>query len=140
LPSAATISAFTLLGYTGAKLPSDSFELVPIFEDNFTELELVLESCGFRHQQVNLSIIGLGTAIDFVAEPSNEFDPTAVAMFSNSQKIGYVNGILSAAFSRWLRQRSVHGTVDRINGRTDRPLVYVFTEIGAPVLIESQPV
>jgi hypothetical protein len=137
LPSDATISDFALLGYTGAKLPSDSFEFVPIFEDTFTELELLLESCGFRHQHVDLSTLAIGENVDFVAEPNNEFDPGAVAMVVNGRKIGYVNRILSPTFSQWLQRRPVRGNVDRINGRADRPLVYVFAEIGSPILVEA---
>ncbi len=137
LPDNTLISDFSLLGYTTAKLPSDSFELIPLFDDDFAELELILEACGFRHQNVDPTALRQGAPIEFGAEPNNPHDPNAVAMLAAGQKIGYVNRILSPTFSRWLQRRPVSGQLDRINGRAERPLVYVFTEIRNPVLIEA---
>jgi len=47
------LSNFALLGYPGAKLPSDGFSIIHPFNDAKSEVELILEAAGFRHIQKN---------------------------------------------------------------------------------------
>lgn len=44
------LSEFTLLGYAGAKLPDDGFELVHPFENVEAQFELIIEIAGFRYK------------------------------------------------------------------------------------------
>lgn len=40
--------------------------------------------------------------------------------------IGHVPKPLVPAFAKWLRGHSVKGTIERLNGKPERPLVYLF--------------
>ena len=129
LPASPHISDIALLGYTGARLPGDSFELVPVIDPATERVEFVLEACGFRYQGIDVSSVEVGQPVDFVADATNRHDRNAVAMFIGERRIGYINRVLAPTVLTWLRSRRVTGSVDRINGRPDRPMVYVFLEV-----------
>ena len=129
LPETFNGSDMALLAYTGAKLPGDGFELVPDLEGVVPPLELVIEVAGFRHYEAGTAPVATGDPVRLVPEPDNEFDPEAIAIHHASGVIGYVPRPYCAAFSQWLAWHSVEAQVDRINGKPERPLVYLFVAV-----------
>lgn len=122
-------SDMALLAYTGAKLPGDGFEIVPDLTGIKPPLEIVIEVAGFRHQGVPVSEIALGDPVNLVAEPDNEADPEAIAMMHARGRIGYIARPYCASVAEWLRGFTVEARIERINGKPDRPLVYLFIKV-----------
>jgi hypothetical protein len=130
LSAAAQFSDFVLLGYTGARLPSDGFSIVPQFPLGLERCDYVAEVAGLRHVfRGDVSSIRVGSAVTFVPEPENKFDPDAVAIHLGPVKLGYVNRALRQSFNEWLRLRTVRGTIWRINGQPEHPLIFVRVEV-----------
>jgi hypothetical protein len=130
LPAPFMHSDFALLGYTGARLPSDGFGLVPVFPPEAVPCDLVVEIAGLRHvYRGDVSSIRPGDAINVRAVTRNPVDQDAVGFYWNGVLLGYVNRAIRGTFSAWLNRFSVHATVDRVNGKPDRPLVYVRVEV-----------
>lgn len=131
IPADASISDFALLGYSGAKLPNDGFELVHPFDDPPEAFEVLIEIAGFRHEaEINVEQLQENDGIQFVLEPNNQFDPQAIRMESAGHKLGYVpRGYLDAFHRLITGGASLEGEVFRINGTSERPLVYVLTRI-----------
>jgi len=134
LPTPFEYSDFALLGYTGAKLPSDGFAIVPVFEADQVPCELILEVAGFRHEpDVDVSSVHPGDDVALVAEDNNPHDTNAVAIFhtdtSNpdcrSERIGYVNRAMTSIVRTWVKDRKVTAKIERVNGKPHRPLVYI---------------
>ena len=124
----ASVSDFALLGYTGAKLPSDRFALLLPIGDFRPPFEFVTEISGFRHWAC-LDDIQIGNEVDFVPEPENEFDNNALAIYRDDKKIGYVNRILAPELASIVKMHGFTATIQRINGTEERPLVYLFVSI-----------
>ncbi|SIT35305.1 conserved hypothetical protein [Paraburkholderia ribeironis] len=122
-------SDFALLGYTGAKLPGDGFELCPDFSNAPLPLETVMEVAGFWRQGVPATDLELGDAVQFEPEPSNEADSHAVAVLHRDRRIGYVPVPMLPAVHRWLERGHVEAYIDRLNGKPERPLVYLFVAV-----------
>lgn len=119
-------SDFALLGYTGARLPSDSFEICPDLSSAIAPIDFVLEVAGFRHHAMSLySELREDDEVEFEREASNSYDPNAVIIKHKSRKIGYVSKGLSSVVSRWMEEGRVFGKIARLNGKPDRPLVYI---------------
>lgn len=126
LPSPFEYSEFALLAYTGARLPSDGFALVPIFPENVAQCDFLLEIAGFRHVAgTDTANLKAGDPVGFVVDQSNPVDQDALAIEHDGVRIGYVNRVLKDTFSNWLRSRQVTAVIERINGKPDRPLVYL---------------
>lgn len=126
LPFPFPLSDLALLGYTGARLPSDSFALVPVFSPDQVPCDFVLEVAGLRHTfQGDLESIRDGDRVAFEPEPSNSKDPNALLITHGDRHLGYVNRVLVATVRGWLARHNVAATVERINGKPHRPLVYV---------------
>lgn len=134
LPFPFPASDLALLGYTGAKLPSDGFAFVPVFPESSDPCEFVLEVAGVRHVfGGSLDQVKIGDAVQFIPEPGNAFDPNAVAVFVDGQKLGYVNRALLPSFHRWLAAGDLQASVERKNGQETRPLVFVRVRAGCPI-------
>lgn len=131
IPAAAEISDFALLGYSGAKLPNDGFELVHPFDDPPEAFEVLLEVAGFRHEaELDASELNKGDPVQFVPEPENPVDSRAIRMENAGRKLGYVpRGHLDMLHRMLDRGAHLDGEVFRINGSPERPLVYVLTRI-----------
>ena len=126
LPNPFDHSDMALLGYTGARLPSDGFALVPDFSSNEVPCDFLIEVAGLRH--VNLDAvenIHIGDEITFEIDPENPVESDAIAVVHQGQRIGYVNRVLKYTFHNWLELHHVAASVVRINGKPERPLVYV---------------
>lgn len=131
LPVVDKVPDMALLGYTNAKLPSDSFELYPDLVDAKPPLELVIEVAGFRHQgSITTDSIYIGDPVTLKAEPDNAHDPSAVMIFHSGAKVGYLPRAHAPAFLSWMRKGfSVNATIESINGKVDRPLVYLYVTV-----------
>lgn len=131
LPVNTTISDFALLGYSGAKLPNDGFELVHPFDNPPEVFEVLIEIAGFRHEsQLEVTDLQAGSNVQFVPEPENPVDASAIRLESGGRKLGYVpRGHLDMLHRMLQGGATLEGEVFRINGTSERPLVYVLTRI-----------
>jgi hypothetical protein len=124
------ISDFALLGHTGAKLPNDGFSLINPFDDIDLPHEFYIEVAGFRHQKkISVDDISVGMNAVFIAEPVNEYNADAVSIEVDGKKIGYVNNAQCKAFNRWLKQYAINASVERMNGTSERPLIYLYGKV-----------
>lgn len=129
LPEKFSGSDMAFLAYTGAKLPSDGFELVPDLIDSAPPLEFFLEVAGFRHQGIPSQAIAVDDPVRLVKEPGNPHDPMAITVEHALGRIGYLASPYCGAVSRWLESSSVETSIERINGNPERPLVYIFLKV-----------
>lgn len=129
LPDPFPYSDMALLGYTGAKLPSDSFSLIPDFSPDTVPCDLLLEVAGVRHCTEDIASLHLGDPVDLVPDPKNAFDSDAIAVRHQGKRIGYVNRVLRGVFQRWLRERKVEASIERRNGKPERPMVYLLVRV-----------
>ena len=86
-----------------------------------------MEVAGLRHVYKGdiTETIDIGDALSFEVEKDNPVDSDALVVVCNNQKIGYVNRVLKNTFHNWINNYQVVATVERLNGKPDRPLVYV---------------
>ncbi len=129
LPADFSGSDMALLGYTGAKLPGDGFELCPDWSETPLPIETIMEVAGFWRQEVPVESLNLDDAIQLAPEPQNEVDPGAIAVVHRGRRIGYVPTPMLPAVRRWMEQGQITAHIDRLNGKPERPLVYVFIEV-----------
>lgn len=122
-------SDFALLGYSGAKLPSDGFSIINPFYDVIGPCEFVTEVAGFRYRDISINDVNVGDEVTLEPEPNNEYDPNAIKVMLGASHIGYVNRGQLKAFHGWLASSNVSACVERINGREDRPLIYLYVQI-----------
>ena len=126
LPAPFNYSDLALLGYTGARLPSDGFALVPDFSEDAVPCDYLMEVAGLRHVPgTDVTRIHVGDAVTFEVDRANPVDQDALLVRCQGQKIGYVNRALRATFHCWLRAHQVSARVEKLNGKPERPLVYV---------------
>ncbi|MFZ4702062.1 MAG: HIRAN domain-containing protein [Candidatus Methylumidiphilus sp.] len=126
LPAHFQHSDFALLGYTGARLPSDGFALVPEFPPDAVPCDYLTEVVGVRHVfNGEISLISVGDPVLFVADKDNSIDSDALAIVCKGDKIGYVNRALRHTVQSWLDSHKVDASIHRLNGKPERPLVYV---------------
>lgn len=129
LPSA-QVSDFALLGYSGAKLPGDSFSIAPCFEDQSRPFEFLMEIAGLRRIEFDREKIQIGDAVRFEMDPNNGSDPNAIKIMVDGIHIGFVPRILTNQFHTWLSNNQVqYAVVERKNGQADHPIWYVFLKI-----------
>ncbi len=129
LPENFDASDMTLLSYTGAKLPGDGFELVPDLTGIKPPFEILMEVAGFRHHDVGVNAISIGDSVGLVREHDNPVDPDAIAVTHAQGQIGYIPRPFCHAVDGWLRNFGCEGHIERINGKPDRPLVYLFMRV-----------
>ena len=135
------ISDFALLAYTGAKLPSDGFSIVNPLDDVAEPGELLIEVAGFRYAtRVALENLHPGDEVQFVAEPDNSFDSNALAVEVRGQKIGYVPKQQACAVNTLLKTGSLKAQIERINGSSERPLVFLFAQLLPLANVQSAPI
>lgn len=129
LPVNAVISDFALLGYTGARLPSDEFALFLPVEDFAAPFELVVEVSGFRHEApasgVKAQDLSVGDAVTLRPAPSS-FDANAVDVLWEDRKIGHLPRLEAQALGALAGENRLTATIVRVNGSTERPVVRLF--------------
>ena len=120
------LSDVALLGYTGARLPSDGFALVPEFPPDAHPCDYVMEVVGTRYVlQSTLSDLRPGDPVTIQPDPGNEVESDALAVLHHGRRIGYVNRALKGMFHRWMQTGRMTATIERQNGKPHRPLVFV---------------
>lgn len=123
------ISDFALLGYSGAKLPSDGFSIIHPFDGVDGPCELLVEIAGFRHHAGMDMGIEIGAEITFQPEPENEYDEKAIKILSNGVKVGYVPKGQTDAFHHWIQNHQLSAVVEKTNGRPERPVIMIFVKV-----------
>jgi hypothetical protein len=130
ISTVAQISDFALLGYTGAKLPSDGFSIVHPFDDVDDPCELLTEVAGFRYYEGMNMQLSVGISATLQKEPNNPYDSQAIAVIVNGTKIGYIGRGLLNTFHRWLNTESeITAVIEKINGRPDRPSIMLYIAV-----------
>lgn len=129
------VSDFALLGYAGAKLPSDDFTVIHPFDEAKPPFEFLLLAAGYRYYQdgVPPDVLKPGMAANFELDTENPRDPNAVKITIpdvSGKTIGYVPRGLLPQLRRWLDLGlRVEGTFERKNGTSVHPLAYVFVTV-----------
>lgn len=125
------LSDFALLGYSGAKLPSDGFSIIHPFNNANSSCELLIEAAGFRHIKKNHDIeINIGDHASFSKEFHDITQEEAVQIITNNKHIGYVNRGLIPTFLYWLQTgRIADAWVEKINGIPGKPTVYIYVKV-----------
>jgi HIRAN domain len=125
-----SLSNFTLLGKTEATLPSDGFSIVDPLDGSTSCCDLLLEVAGFRYYANTLGYtVTIGTQVEISPEPENKFDSNAVRFSLNGSTIGYVNRLQATAFHQWIKNNKISAVVERINGKIERPRVFLFVRV-----------
>ncbi len=129
------LTDFALLGLSEAYLPSDGFSVVDPLDPTVDQRQLVIEVAGYRYyaNKAGAVLPEVGDAVDIVPEDDNEFDPRAVAVQYKGHKIGNINRLQVETFRTWISQERIEASVDRLNGRVDRPRLFVFVRVSEEV-------
>ena len=130
----AEVSDFALLGYSGARLPDDTFTIIHPFDSAIAPFELMLEVQGYRYylEEVPYESLREGMTAVFVKEPDNEHDPQAVKVLLNGRRAGYVCRGLAETLHKWLdRAWTVEATLERINGTPEKPAIFLYVTVNA---------
>lgn len=130
----AQLSDFALLGYSGAKLPSDGFSIIHPFYDVDASFELLLEAAGFRHVQKNHDEIKINDRAKFSKNFNENTQEEAVEIIVNQKLIGYVNRGLLPSFLMWLeKNRIIDAWIEKINGSPGKPSVYLYVKVSSTI-------
>lgn len=127
LPADFSGSDFSLLAHTGARLPGDGFEVIPDLSGGEAPFDLIIEVAGTRHQEgVVLGSVSVGEMVELRPEPSNKFDPSAIeVLHSSAGRLGYVPKPYCEMLRPWLDGGRLSASIQKLNGRPDRRLVYL---------------
>lgn len=125
------LSDFALLGLSEAYLPSDGFSVVDPLDPDVDQRQLIVEVAGYRYYATKGEglLPTVGDMVEVVAEDDNVFDTRAVAVVFQGQKIGNINRLQVETFRAWSAQGRIEATVDRLNGRVDRPRLFLFVRV-----------
>lgn len=131
LPIDRDISDFSLLGYTGAKLPTDGFSIINPFYNQTEVCEFLIEVAGFRYsKEFDVDDLDVGDQVSIKAEDDNQFDKRAIRIDYKGKKLGYINRVMVETFHRWIDTKSkINLIIERVNGHPVRPLVYLFVRV-----------
>jgi hypothetical protein len=125
-----SLSNFALLGKTEAALPSDGFSIVDPLDGSASCCDLLLEVAGFRYYaNTHGDNVTIGAQVEISPEPENKFDSNAVRFSLNGSTMGYVNRLQAPTFQQWIKKNKVTAVVERINGKIERPRVFLFVRV-----------
>jgi hypothetical protein len=125
------ISDMALLGITGARLPSDGFELIDPLTTTGDRFEVVLQIAGYGHYLSQAEGAQVGARLSIDLEPENKFDPNAIAFRFSGQTIGYVNRLQVEGLKRLLAEKSIEAFIMRLNGTQSSPRAYAFLRVSS---------
>lgn len=124
------LSNFALLGYTGAKLPSDGFAIINPFSNVDAPFEFLLEAAGYRYMQ-NVKVDS-GDRTTFKSEFDSTLQEDVIKIFVGSQHIGYVTRALIPSFRDWMNSgRIIDSWIEKKNGNPEQPIVYLYMQISS---------
>lgn len=130
VPADTQLSLMALLAVTEGKLPSDGFSVVDPLDGDIQCIDLMLEVAGYRHYAKGLKhIMTPGLMVDICGEPGNSHDEKAVRFCVDDETIGYVNRLQTGPFHKWMASSQVTAVVERLNGRPERPRLFVFVRV-----------
>jgi len=129
LPSDAVISDFALLGYTGAKLPSDGFSFIHPFDDTDGPCEFRMDVAGWRLHREALAPLKVDMPASFAPEPSDTDDPQAVQISSEGRLVGYVPRGLTESFHSWFEKSDVSAVIHSVPLPEERPELALFVTV-----------
>src|SRR5690606_23717818 len=118
-------SSFALLGYTGAKLASDTFALYADYTDAKAPLDLVTELAGAKYYIEHIKSVREGDSVDLVAEPDNLFDKNAIQVKHNNNVIGYINRFNSLTLKQLDFSSSISASILRLTINDDTAKVFL---------------
>lgn len=90
---------YYLLAQTQGLSFSDTFEFVPRYFKSHKN-SFITDVAGLSRIPFDLRTLQLGEKLQFTLEPENEYDPNAVYLSSNGQKIGYIKKGHNSVFNR----------------------------------------
>ncbi len=125
LPVGFSGSDFSLLGYTGARLASDTFELCPDLAGAQSPVDFVIEVSGAGYYQDQVSKVAEGDAVQLEPEPGNELDSNAVMIVHREGKIGYVNKALSRGIANLMNAGRIEANVIKVGSRRGKSRVLI---------------
>ncbi len=133
IKSDSKLSDFALLGYTAARLPSDSFSILHTFEDAVGPFEFLLEVVGFQSSNVDSGETRVGQKAEFQkAYDSKHAGELEIMISVSGQQLGYVARGLVPSFSQWMDQGRIQAAfIEKKNGTQDRPVLFLYVEIKA---------
>jgi hypothetical protein len=92
----------------------------------------MLEVAGFRYYADKLTNpLEVGCDLELLPEPQNEKDSGAVEIRAHGERIGYVNRLQAPTFLKWLAERHVSVTLERLNGSRNHPRAFIFVRVRA---------
>lgn len=129
--NANNLSDFALLGYTGAKLPSDNFAIINPFNNIKDSFEFLLEAAGYRHIMPKPPEVNFYDHASFKVEYDSYRQENEIKIFINNQHIGYVTRPLIPYFSEWMSaNRIMEASVEKKNPNPDQPDIYLYVRVG----------
>lgn len=90
---------YYLLAQTQGLSFSDTFEFVPRYFKSHKN-SFITDIAGLSRIPYDLSKLHIGDKLQFVLEPENEYDPNAVYVSHNMEKIGYIKQGHNTVFNR----------------------------------------
>ncbi|GAA4084232.1 HIRAN domain-containing protein [Zhongshania borealis] len=124
--------AFELISYTGIRLPSDGFDLIPDLGNVALPFNYLVEVAGTRY---NISTeeagkLSVGDRVNLFREDDNQYDSNAIAVMNGNMKIGYINRLHCRALRALIANGvSVSCRIARLNGTQERPLIFVMLSV-----------
>jgi hypothetical protein len=124
------LSDFALLGYTGARLPSDGFGIINPFYQIAEPFEFLLEAAGYRYIP-NLTI-DYDAHANFKMDFHDTLQENVIKIFVGDQHIGYVTRALIPYVSEWMQtNRILDAWVEKKNGNPDQPIIYLYMKVSS---------
>lgn len=124
------LSDFALLGYSGAKLPSDGFSLIHPFNGADGAFELMLDAAGLRHIQKNHDEIKIGDTATFLKAFNDDSQEESIHIMVDGKHIGYVNRGLLPSFFAWMNSGRIENAwIEKVNGTPGRSTVYLYVKV-----------
>ncbi len=118
------LSEFALLGYSGGKLPSDGFVFLHPFNNATGTFSFVTEASGYRYSRQADSSLRVGDKVELIEEPDNPYDPDAIKLCVQGQKIGYINRCQTSLFKKIISKKN-EIIVYKLNGSESRPRLFL---------------
>lgn len=129
LPANFSGSIFSLLAYTGGRLASDPFVLIPDIANVTSPADLLLDIHGLAYYLARDEIkkVTEGSGLTFCHELDNEHDADAVAIYLDEHQLGYVSRVISTDFLRLINTYQVKGMVAKtiVTPYTNRIVILV---------------
>lgn len=131
LTTSIEISDFGVLGYTEAKLPSDSFNFIHPFDNAISDFEFVTEIAGFRYNYLEPVIESdlINRRVDIIPDGDNKFDQNAMQVVLHNKRIGYINKVQALAFRSWHDNSRIRAYINSIGGPEERREVQLFVSV-----------